>query len=92
MKAITVQIDQAGRVVLPKPLRERFRLRGGDTLAVEVKGDAIQLRPTQALGQLKRVNGILVFSAPGTFANEDFVEQSRNERSEDVMRSAREKR
>ena len=41
------------RVVLPKALRGRFRLRGGDVLAIEVRGDAIELRPTQAVGQLK---------------------------------------
>jgi AbrB family looped-hinge helix DNA binding protein len=85
MKENTVQIDQAGRVVLPKPLRDRFRLRGGDTLAVEVRGDAIELRPTQPLGQLKRVNGVLVFTSSGSLTNEDFVAQSRDERIEDLI-------
>jgi len=85
MNKTTVQMDQAGRVVLPKPLRDRFRLRGGDTLAVEVRGDAIELRPTQASGQLKRVNVVLVFTPAGPVRNEDFVAQSRDERIEDMM-------
>lgn len=84
MKQTTVQIDQAGRVVLPKPLRDRFGLRGGDTLAIEVRGDAIELRPSQAAGELKRVNGVLVFTSPGELASEDFVAQSRNERIDDL--------
>jgi len=67
MRQTTVQIDQAGRVVLPKGLRDRFRLRGGDTLAIEVRGDAIELRPTRATGTLKRVNGVLVFTGLGRF-------------------------
>jgi len=83
--AVQIQIDRAGRVVLPKPLRDRFRLRGGDTLAVEVRGDAIELRPIQVLGQLKRVNGVLVFTASGALSNEDFLGQSRDERIDDVM-------
>jgi AbrB family looped-hinge helix DNA binding protein len=92
MKETTIQIDQVGRVVLPKPLRERFHLRGGDTLAVEVKGDAIQLRPTQAIGHLKRVNGVLVFTAPGSLPEDDFAGQSREERMDDVMGRAKTRR
>ena len=42
---LNVQMDSGGRVVLPKKVRERFRLRGGDTLALEMKGDVIELRP-----------------------------------------------
>jgi AbrB family looped-hinge helix DNA binding protein len=93
MKETTVQIDQAGRVVLPKPLRDRFRLRGGDTLTIEVKGDAIELRPAHDVGQLKRINGVLVFSGPGTLpAGEDLVGQSRDERINELTREAEEKR
>jgi len=93
MKETTVQIDQAGRMVLPKPVRDRFRLRGGDTLAIEVRGDAIELRPTRATGELKRVNGVLVFTGPGPLENgEDFVAQSREERIDDLMRDVKEQR
>ena len=93
MKDATVQMDQAGRVVLPKPLRDRFRLRGGDMLAIEVRGDAIELRPAQRTGQLKRVNGVLVFTGTGPLASgEDFVAQSRDERIDDLMRDLKERR
>src|SRR5208283_1984823 len=93
MKEATVQIDRAGRLVLPKPLRDRFRLRGGDMLAVEVRGDAIELRPTQPTGQLKRVNGVLVFTGHGPLGSgEDLVAQSRDERIDDLMRDVKERR
>jgi AbrB family looped-hinge helix DNA binding protein len=86
MKEMTVQIDQAGRVVLPKRLRERFRLRGGDTLAIEVRGDAIELRPTRAAGELKCVNGVLVFTGAAPLERgRDFVADSREERMDDLM-------
>jgi AbrB family looped-hinge helix DNA binding protein len=86
MKDATVRIDQAGRMVLPKRLRDRFRLRGGDTLAIEVRGDAIELRPTRGAGQLKRVNGVLVFTSSGPLASgEDLVAQSREQRIDELM-------
>ncbi len=89
-----VQIDQAGRVVLPKKLRDRFRLRGGDSLAVAVRGDAIELRPTQATGRLSRVNGVLVFSASGSplDSNTDLVSESREERIDELSRGVKESR
>jgi AbrB family looped-hinge helix DNA binding protein len=87
MSETTVQIDGAGRVVIPKRLRAMFRLRGGDTLGVEVRGDAIELRPTQGLGQLKRINGVLVFTGLGPLdSHRDLVAESREDRLEDVMR------
>jgi len=85
----TIQMDYAGRVVLPKQLRERFRLRGGDSLAVAVRGNAIELRPTRAAGKLTRVNGVLVFTAtdriePAT----DLAAESREERIADLIHSS----
>jgi AbrB family looped-hinge helix DNA binding protein len=90
MKKMTIQIDRAGRVVLPKPLRDRFRLRGGDTLAVEVRGDAIELRPTRAAGEVKKVNGVLVFAISGSLpSGADLVAESREERIKEPMRGAK---
>jgi AbrB family looped-hinge helix DNA binding protein len=92
MKEANVQMDRAGRVVLPKTLRDRFHLRGGDMLAIEVKAGAIELRPTNAVGQLKRINGVLVFTAPGHLTNQDFADASREERMDDVLGRATTKR
>ncbi len=83
----TIQIDQAGRIVLPKRLRERFRLEGGDMLAVEVRGDAIELRPTKAASGLRRVNGVLVVTSGGSLpSGRDFVAEDREARLQDLMR------
>lgn len=81
----TIQIDHAGRVALPKRFRERFRLAGGDTLAIEVKGDAIELRLTKAASGLKRMNGVLVATSSGSLtAGKDFVAESREARLQDL--------
>ena len=84
-----VQIDQAGRVVLPKKLRERFRLRGGDTLSLEIKGDAIELRPQKSKARLERVNGVLVLTANLEITEgRDLVSEFRDERIDEIARAA----
>jgi len=86
---MNVHMDPAGRLVLPKKVRERFRLQGGDTLALEVKGDAIQLRPQQAKARLERVNGILVLVSEMSLPEgRDLVSESREERIEEIARGA----
>lgn len=41
-------IDRLGRVVVPKPIRERLQLRGGETLDVEERDGVVELRPAPA--------------------------------------------
>jgi len=86
----TLQIDQAGRVVLPKRLRTLFRLQKGDTLSVEVRGDAIELRPTKSRVRLERVNGVLILNdlTPLPEGN-DLVAESREARIHEIARGAK---
>jgi AbrB family looped-hinge helix DNA binding protein len=82
----TIQIDRAGRVVLPKAVRDRFRLSGGDMLAIEMKEDAIELRPQKTGIALKKVNGILVVSGAKFTEDCDFVAADREERIQELLR------
>ena len=54
-------IDRAGRVVIPKPLREELRLEPGDSLEMESSGEQITLRPVRGTGPLTREHGVWVF-------------------------------
>jgi AbrB family looped-hinge helix DNA binding protein len=54
-------IDKAGRVVIPKPLREEFHLEPGDTLEMERSGEQITLRPVRGTGSLTKEHGVWVF-------------------------------
>jgi AbrB family looped-hinge helix DNA binding protein len=82
----SIAIDRAGRVVLPKPLRERFHLREGDMLSLEVKGDAIELRPAKT-GKVVKINGVLVYADPGIMPEGvDFTAQMREERIAELIR------
>ena len=41
-------IDKAGRLVLPKPLREELRIAPGDTLELTRDGDKIIISPAHS--------------------------------------------
>jgi AbrB family looped-hinge helix DNA binding protein len=56
-------IDKAGRVVIPKPLREELRLQAGDALEMESTGEQITLRPVRGTGPLTKERGVWVFHA-----------------------------
>lgn len=59
MKAIS--LDKAGRVVLPKDLRDKLRLEAGDELLVEQADEEIVLRPVRAQATLKKERGVWVY-------------------------------
>lgn len=73
-------------MVLPKAVRERFRLAGGDALSIEVKGDAIELRPKKRGPMLKKVNGVLVVAGGKSLTKDDFAAEDREERIEELLR------
>lgn len=83
--SMNVQMDSAGRVVLPKKVRDRFGLQGGDTLALEIKGDTIELRSQGTGAHLERVNGVLVLvSGVSLREGKDLVAESREERIKQI--------
>jgi AbrB family looped-hinge helix DNA binding protein len=56
-----VTLDRAGRVVLPKTLRDELRLSTGDVLDLTVKGDEVTLRPRRGATPLQKERGVWVF-------------------------------
>jgi AbrB family looped-hinge helix DNA binding protein len=56
-----ITIDGAGRVVIPKPLRDKLDLAPGDTLELETAGERITLRPARTAVPLTREKGVWVF-------------------------------
>ena len=76
-------IDKAGRVVIPKPLREALHLEPGDTLEMESAGEQITLRPVRGTGPLAKEHGVWVFHSGqplSASATEKMLEQIREER------------
>ena len=56
-----VTLDKAGRIVLPKPLRDEFNLEAGDSLEIESSGEDITLRPARGQAQLRKKHGVWVY-------------------------------
>jgi AbrB family looped-hinge helix DNA binding protein len=60
----TVTIDKAGRIVLPRKIRDELHLVAGTTLRIERSGDRLTLAPASHEAELKIVNGTpLIFPA-----------------------------
>ena len=76
-----VPIDKAGRVVLPKPVRDAFRLSPGDTLSLHSEGDTITLRPLRPQAPLKKELGIWVYQGePSDDPLAQVIDRRREER------------
>jgi AbrB family looped-hinge helix DNA binding protein len=56
-----VTIDKAGRVVLPKQVRDNLRLTAGSTLELDSEGERITLRLVRPEATLRQEYGIWVF-------------------------------
>jgi AbrB family looped-hinge helix DNA binding protein len=59
----TLTVDKAGRVVLPKPVREELQLAPGDSLELESSEDRIILRPARGNGRMYKKQGVWVFDS-----------------------------
>jgi len=71
-------IDAAGRVVLPKSLRDELQLAPGDTLELESSGERILLRPVRAAAPLTKEQGIWVFRT-GQTLTASLVDETRRQ-------------
>jgi AbrB family looped-hinge helix DNA binding protein len=65
MKTTTVPIDQAGRIVLPKNVRQEPAIKAGDALTVSIHGLSITLTPNNETSGFNRKWKALVFTTGG---------------------------
>ncbi len=85
---MVVTIDGAGRLVVPKALREQFNMTPGCELEIEAAANGIILRRADAEPALLRKQGILIHhgSARASVDIGEFVRAERMARSARIAR------
>jgi AbrB family looped-hinge helix DNA binding protein len=88
-----VTIDDYGRIVIPKSIRDRLGLESGSSLTLEIKDvgedvESITLRPQGQEPSLQRKGNLLVHTGRLTDEDFDVVEQLRDQREERARRHA----
>jgi AbrB family looped-hinge helix DNA binding protein len=88
MDVATIVIDKAGRLVLPKAIRDGLGLRPGSRLVVEMRSDHLELRPVEERPTLAKDNGWWVHQGSVDSAA-DVEEAVRRHRVERLARLSR---
>jgi AbrB family looped-hinge helix DNA binding protein len=83
-----VTLDRAGRLVLPKKLRDHLHLSPGDTLDITVEGDEVKLRPRRSSSPLQKKQGVWVFSTGKPMASDETAEALRDIREQRDRRNS----
>ena len=83
-----ITIDRAGRVIIPKAVRDRLRLEPGDELEIETSGEEIMLRPSRPEAPLIKEKGIWVHCSevPLSYSIVDLIDDAREERISELLR------
>ena len=79
----TLTIDGAGRLVLPKPVREELQLSAGDSLELETSENEIVLRPVRGAATMRKKQSVWVMSTGKPLSAEvvnETIRKIRNER------------
>jgi AbrB family looped-hinge helix DNA binding protein len=81
----SIPIDKAGRIVLPKSVRDKMRLSAGDELLVEHHGEQVTLRPVRSQATLKKERGIWVYQGErSSISISEVIEHEREQRLGDL--------
>jgi AbrB family looped-hinge helix DNA binding protein len=87
----TITMDGAGRIVLPKPIRELLRLRGGAKLRADVVADKIELtpEPDDNVRMVRKGKRLVITGLPKGFDAVAAIKADREVRDEQVARRVR---
>ena len=82
----TAEIDKAGRLVVPKKLRDSLHLVAGTRVTLELKNGEIHLAPATKPRGLYWKNGVPVFEMgrPLPHDHVNWVEQDREDRADEL--------
>ena len=86
INGMTIHVDSAGRIVLPKQIRDRLRIHSGGTLSLEESAEGILLRPLRRRASLILKRGLLLHTGEAAKGYDwsRIVEDHREEHIQDV--------
>jgi AbrB family looped-hinge helix DNA binding protein len=82
-----IMLDNAGRIVIPKALRDTLGLVAGDVLALESDGERITLRPVRSGSRMRKEQGVWVFRSGRAISaseTDTVLEALRDERAQGI--------
>jgi AbrB family looped-hinge helix DNA binding protein len=84
---MTLKIDKAGRVILPKPVRDRLGLHAGSELEMQETAEGVTLRSIEREPSMVKKDGLWVYTGkvPPGF---DIVQAIRDDREERIRKLA----
>lgn len=79
---VNITIDKAGRVVIPKTIRDRLNLRPGSELEISLSGNSIRLEAPTGETRLVRKKGVIIFGGKSESDIDiaDFINRERETR------------
>ncbi len=57
IKMVEATIEERGRVLIPKKIREQLNLRGGQEVRIETRGDEIIIKKKKSPEEFKQLKG-----------------------------------
>ena len=87
--SVPITIDKAGRIVVPKTLRDRNNLQAGTSIEMEPVSDGIHLKAANREPSLVRKEGLLVHHGTDLVDLDvaDFIKKERSRRESDILQS-----
>lgn len=84
---MTLQIDRSGRIVLPKPVRDRLGIQSGAELEMEEAPDGVFLKVRQAGPAILKKDGLPVYvgDIPDGFDIRRAIAADRDERAVSIL-------
>ena len=84
----TAEIDKAGRLVVPKKMRDALHLVPGSRLTLDQQGESIVIRPESNTNELYKKQGLWVYHGSSQITPQevhDMIEKDRETRERRIM-------
>jgi len=82
-------LDNAGRVVIPKAMRDELGLAPGDPVSIELDEERVTIRPERPTSPMRKEHGLWVFHGGERISGDEVrqaIERDRRERSRALRR------